>query len=1007
MTPSQPACPIRPLTVGDFVALVRHLTNGREPFPWQTALAEKVLEEGWESVETITVPTGCGKTMILAVQAFCLAANAHLQPDDPKRHPLRMFFVVDRRVVVDDSARLAREIARLVNDDAPPDDLRPIAERLRSLGVQRPIAAVTLRGGLPTDDTWMLEPHQPALVISTVDQVGSKLLFRAYRASKRSSPIHAGLAGFSSLIVLDEAHLSRPFSQTISNARRLGADIRVVTMTATPPAGVTSTFRLTSRDEENEVLQLRLNAKKAARVLKVESSGDPDKDRDRLVATIAHSAAECLTSGSNVRVLGVMVNTVARARGVFQHLQNHVGPDAHLLLLTGRIRPYDRDRLLQTWLPYIRADLRRPDPPDGKPVILVSTQTLEAGADVDLDSLVTESAPLDALRQRFGRLDRLGRRHRDQIATGGLIVHVEPPAKSKRPKGLEDAWDDPIYGEATAKTWGQLQIWAKQAGKGRGQPKDVVDFGLSSMKGLVDKLPIEEGKPTKDAPYRLHELCAPTSHAPTLFPAHLDAWSATRPRPAADPDPAVFLHGAQSGPPDVYVVWRDWPDDFRLISREPSTERNRWERATFADLGLLPPSTGEMLAVPIGAARTWLRVKGTVSTEVADVEGQPAAERPGPSPRNGTANLGRPAVLGRPGEWRIGFGDDIYPGDIIVVPCGYGGADRYGWNPAEAALVQDVSGECSTEYRRRPAVRLSPEDTPFDDDEVDDTAIRSIAATRLAAADPSWVRTARLFRRPPRIGGGVLLLARRQPQGTYDVEVETDEADSRHPDDLSLLGREITLGNHSLGVAARVERFSQHLGLPVKETEDLKLVGLLHDLGKADERFQLMLHSGDEIALTDALSRNVLLAKSHSEPEDREIGTPAETSLAWPEGLRHEYISVQLLITNPDSWKHTASDPELVMWLTGIHHGYGRPWWPACHDEHPPDLVVSVPWMTGSPTFRITGADRRTLDLRRPDRGWLDLFEEVLRRYGWWRLATFEAILRLADHRQSEAERRG
>ena len=101
----------------------------------------------------------------------------------------------------------------------------------------------------------------------------------------------------------------------------------------------------------------------------------------------------------------------------------------------------------------------------GEPLLVVATQCIEAGADFDFDAMASEACSLDALRQRLGRLDRLGR------AGLSRCVLVAPSRFEPLPP----------YGPAVAAAWTWLEQVAGKAGQ--------VDLGIAGWERLAAAAP--------------------------------------------------------------------------------------------------------------------------------------------------------------------------------------------------------------------------------------------------------------------------------------------------------------------------------------------------------------------------------------------------------------------------------------------------------------------------------------------------------------------------------------
>ena len=905
------------MTVDDF-RLFYQAIHGYPPFDWQEQLLRRVAADGWPG--TIALPTSSGKTSAIDIAVFHLALQAGRKMQD-RTAALRTFFVIDRRVVVDEAAEHATKIAAALID--PKEEVLVEAKRrLRSYGGELPLEVSTMRGGMYRDNSWADEPNQPLICVSTVDQTGSRLLFRGYQVGDSSRPVHAGLIGGDSLIIVDEAHLSTAFLATLAAIRdryitwaevSTAKPFRLVEMSAT--IRNTDTFELEEASiEKDPPLADRLNASKLAE-LRVPKK----KFEDEMIA-----AAKELATDPNVRVVGIIANTVGSARTIFTDLRKTKGLDA--VLLIGRNRPYCAQKLWDEYKPRIAAkDGREP----GERLFVVATQTVEVGANIDFDALVTESAPLNSLRQRFGRLNRLGR----QRVSSAVIV--------LRPK------DDVVYGAATANTWKFLMAQAS------------IDFGVAAMKSLLKGLD-------------LGPMNSASTPGPLLFPVHLEFRSQTNPAPAPDPDVAPFLHGDQAlEAADVQVVWRE---DFNSVAPADWTKL----------VTLAPPLATEALALPVAAVRRWLKNQ---EQEIVDVEGVAIQEA-----KEEKRDQGRPSLrwrgVGKKNE--ITHSKEIRPGDTIVVPTSYNGADIYGWNPdfGETADIGDEANNAEALLGvRRPRIRV---DSAKDVDK--EQLAKLIARLRgTGAEDPdpdARDEIAKMFpyKGTPNVDStGKLIMWPLQERGKKPNIQVTDETDE--DDESSFIGRKIPLAVHTAGVQKRARRYAEGCGLASALVEDISLAAHLHDLGKYDERFQSWLY-GRPFG-----GRDEPIAKS-GERRTRADDARLQRLAGYPSGARHEAGSVMAACAL--GLLNGAHDQDLVLHLIGTHHGNGRPLFPVWADDSSYQFTVESDGVSAE----ITSG----LELARINSGWVDRFWNLNRKYGYWGLAYLEGILRRADCMQSRWE---
>jgi CRISPR-associated endonuclease/helicase Cas3 len=357
-----------------------------------------------------------------------------------------------------------------------------------------PLAVSTLRGQRADNGEWASDPSTPAIMIGTVDMIGSRLLFRGYRSSAYHRPIHAGLLGVDTLIVNDEAHLSYAFAWLLEEIHGMtpaaclaGKCFRVMLLSATSAESKLAPFEHDPKDDAaaSEVFRKIFEAPKTLTMDEVEGKA--------LESTLFKLASETTTG----RTL-VFIEQPEKAAAFASRL----GKDGReVRLLTGTMRGRERDLLAADEA--FKQFLSRQTP--DTPVWLVATSAAEVGVNLTCERLVTGLVESDRLIQRFGRLNRFG------TTKGEAHMVYAPPKEDRLLATLE-------Y--------------------------------LQSLGGDISCHNVWEHQPPEDA-------CSERPACARLETRLVEAWAQTTYPDYQMPEPvSPWLHGKQDDWPETELAWR-------------------------------------------------------------------------------------------------------------------------------------------------------------------------------------------------------------------------------------------------------------------------------------------------------------------------------------------------------------------------------------------------------------------------------------------------------------------
>lgn len=337
-----------------------------------------------QSFHTFTAPTGAGKTLTALEGAVLLRERLSADGSSPRR----IIYVLPFTSIIDQNHRIIEEVF------CPNGVDHSLVLKHHYLS-EIEYRTSDQRNEEPLDTQLMyIESWEAEIIVTTYVQLMHTLLGTKNRQLKKWHRLTGAI------VILDEVQ-NIPFSywkltRELCREHSRLFDTKWVLLTATQP-------HIFPKTETYEWLEHPLHANHTF-------FQDMSRTSLHLVSTdfleMDAWLEQAVLLADGVQSVLIIMNTIAASLEVYRYFRDRYGQD-EVLYLSANLIPRHRRAVLQR----IRERLTE----ERKRVILVSTQVVEAGVDLDFQRVIRDLGPLDSIIQAAGRCNRHGIRDTEQV----------------------------------------------------------------------------------------------------------------------------------------------------------------------------------------------------------------------------------------------------------------------------------------------------------------------------------------------------------------------------------------------------------------------------------------------------------------------------------------------------------------------------------------------------------------------------------------------------------------